>query len=354
MRDNVIIDGLVRLPEQTFYTTPSVTYIVALTKKKNPTIEQKAPIFVYYIREIGETRDTERKPAPNDLVDMAEEFSVFMAGKGIFEPSSNFCKVVPIEVFASRNRWDVDHLWTPKELADLGVVDTNIRSVNGIIAELERIIKQIGKTKKQLEGLLMKADSYSELVLSDRDYFVIYRGDRITKSQCEEHPGDVPVVSSGRHEASYLGTISEEYLVSEGLKPFKDRKNILSVGATGAVGSVHQRREKVWFLHDDALAIEVLHEGILPEYLRYELQQVIDRARFDYTAKLYKERLANLAMSIPQRADGSFDIDLQRTIASAYQEKEAIEYILRDLSRRLQSVSLDFAPTQIINDQSAA
>ena len=128
---------------------------------------------------------------------------------------------------------------------------------------------------------------------------------------------------------------------------------MLSVGATGAVGSVHQRREEVWFLHDDALAIEVIHDGILPEYLRYELQQVIDRARFDYTAKLYKERLENLVVSIPQRADGSFDVDLQRTIAGAYQEKEAIEYILRDLSRRLQSVSLDFTPAHIITDQSA-
>ena len=353
VRDRVVIDGLVRLPEQTFYTTPSVTYIVALTKKKNPAVEQREPVFVYYIREIGETRDTERKPAPNDLVDMAEEFSVFMAGKKIFEPSSNFCKVVPIEVFDPHNRWDVDHLWTPKELADLGVVDTNIRSVNGITAELKRIIEQISQTKEQLEGLLMEADSYSNLVLNDECYFLISRGERVTKSQCEEHPGDVPVVSSGRHEASYLGTISEEYLVRKGLLPFRDRRNMLSVGATGAVGSVHQRREEVWFLHDDALAIEVIHDGILPEYLRYELQQVIDRARFDYTAKLYKERLENLVVSIPQRADGSFDVDLQRTIAGAYQEKEAIEYILRDLSRRLQSVSLDFTPAQIITDQSA-
>ena len=111
---------------------------------------------------------------------------------------------------------------------------------------------------------------------------------------------------------------------------------MLSLGATGAVGSVHHRREAVWFLHDDALAVEVVHGGILPEYLRYELQQVIDRARFDYTAKLYQERLAGLVVSVPQRSDGTFDIDLQETMAGAYREKEEIENMLRSLSRRFQ------------------
>ena len=344
VRDEVVIDGLVYLPEQTFYTTPSATYIVALTKKRVREIEQTSPVFTYYIREIGETRDTERSPVPNNLVDMVEEFAVFMAGKNHFGPSTNFCKIMPIEVFDPSKRWDVDHLWSPEELADLGVVDTNIRSVKGIIAELEKITERVGKAKKKLEGLLMEADSYARLVLNDERYFNIHRGHRITKSQCKEHPGDVPVVSSGRHAASYLGTINEEYLVSEGLQPYRDRKNMLSLGATGAVGSVHHRREAVWFLHDDALAVEVVHGGILPEYLRYELQQVIDRARFDYTAKLYQERLAGLVVSVPQRSDGTFDIDLQETMAGAYREKEEIENMLRSLSRRFQSVSLDFSP----------
>ena len=149
---------------------------------------------------------------------------MFMAGKNHFGPSTNFCKIMPIEVFDPSKRWDVDHLWSPEELADLGVVDTNIRSVKGIIAELEKITERVGKAKKKLEGLLMEADSYARLVLNDERYFNIHRGHRITKSQCKEHPGDVPVVSSGRHAASYLGTINEEYLVSEGLQPYRDRK----------------------------------------------------------------------------------------------------------------------------------
>lgn len=346
VRDEVIIDGLIYLPNQTFYTTPSATYIVAMTKKRNDSQIQEMPIFAYYISQIGETRDTERNPAPNDLVNMVEEFSLFMANKERFEPSTNFCKVLPIEVLDPSSRWDVDYQWTPKELAELEVVDTNIRSVKGIIAELEHVTERVSKAKERLEGLLTKADSYAKLGLDDDKYFKIYRGNRITKSECKENPGDVPVVASGRHEASYLGTISEEYVKRKGLGLFRNRDNILSLGATGAVGSVHHRREAVWFLHDDALAVEVVDSAILPEYFRYELQQVIDRARFDYTAKLYEERLRGLVISIPQCKDGFFDVDLQRTIANAYREKEEIEYVLRDLSKRLQSVSLDFSPAE--------
>ena len=341
VRDEVIIDGLVYLPNQTFYTTPSATYIVAMTKKRNAEAQQD-PIFAYYIRQIGETRDTERNPAPNDLVDMVEEFSVFMANKARFEPSTNFCKVLPVEILDPSSRWDVDYRWTPKELAELGVVDTNIRSASGIISELGQIMERVGRAKERLEGLL-GADSYTELRLDDERYFKIYRGNRITKPECKENPGNVLVVASGRHETSYLGTISEEYLEQKGLNLFRNRDNILSLGATGAVGVVHHRKEAAWFLHDDALAVEVVHNAILPEYFRYELQQVIDRARFDYTAKLYKERLKELAVSVPQREDGSFDVDFQKTVAEAYREKEEVEHMLRDLSRRLQSVSIDFS-----------
>ena len=280
---------------------------------------------------------------------MVAEFSVFMASKDRFEPSTNFCKVLPIDMLDPSSRWDVDYKWTPEELAELGVVDTNIRSAKGIIVELEQVAVRVGKAKQRLEGLLMKADSYAKLGLDDEGYFKIHRGNRITKRECIENPGDVPVIASGRHEASYLGTISEEYLKQKGLDTFKNRDNMLSLGATGAVGSVHQRKEDVWFLHDDALAIEVIDYNILPEYFRFELQQVIDRARFDYTAKLYKERLRGLIISVPQRDDGSFDVDFQRTIANAYREKEEIEYLLRDLSKRFQSVSLDFSPSEAIS-----
>lgn len=347
VRDEVIIDGLIYLPTQTFYTTNNATYIVALTKKRNCEVQQ-TPVFAYYIRDIGETRDTERNPAPNDLVNMVEEFSLFMAMKERFVSSTNFCKILPIEEFDPSRRWDVDYRWTPKELAGLGVVDTNVRSVEGIITELQQVAERVGQANYKLEGLLLEAHSYAVIGLDDESFFKIRRGDRVTKSECKDNPGDVPVVASGRHEASYLGAISEEYLVGKGLNLFRNKENILSVGATGAVGTVHHRKEKVWFLHDDALAIEIKDSRILPGYLRHELQQVIDRARFDYTAKLYEKRLKGLTVSIPVSKDGDFDVGLQQTIAEAYQEKEEIEHLLRHLSSRLQSVSLDFSPSEAV------
>ena len=48
------------------------------------------------------------------------------------------------------------------------------------VSELKRIIEQISQTKEQLEGLLMEADSYSNLVLNDECYFLISMARRDT------------------------------------------------------------------------------------------------------------------------------------------------------------------------------
>ena len=343
VRDHAIVDALVYLPERTFYTTPSATYILAITKKHSPEVVQESPVLTYFVREIGETRDTERLPTRNDLVHMVADFVVFMANKGNFEASTSFCKVLPITALDPANRWDVDYLWSPKELAALGVVDTNVRSVDGVVTELEQITAELTQTEEKLRQLFVDVDDYMELHLSNTRYFRIHRGKRVTKSQCRQFPGDVPVVASGRHESSYLGTISEEYVVREGLRMFGSSTKMVTIGATGAVGTVNRRREDRWLLHDDALALEILDGDIIPRYFRYELQRVIDRARFDYTAKLYRERLAALVVTVPLGRDGTFDVDRQEQIADMYREKENMERMLRALSERFRSVSLDVA-----------
>ena len=54
------IDGLISLPEKTFFTTPKKTYILAITKKTNKQDIQKEPVFTYLVSEIGESRDIYR------------------------------------------------------------------------------------------------------------------------------------------------------------------------------------------------------------------------------------------------------------------------------------------------------
>jgi len=116
----------------------------------------------------------------------------------------------------------------------------------------------------------------------------------------------------------------------------------MTVGATGAVGVVQMRRETKWFLHDDALAIEVLDSHLVPEYVRYVLQHAINIGRFEYTAKLYSERLKGLNIEIPLDESGSFDMYMQDKIAKAYGKRELVEQLLKEVAIHLQNVKVEF------------
>jgi len=150
------------------------------------------------------------------------------------------------------------------------------------------------------------------------------------------------VVSSGRHVESYLGTVAEAYVRSQGFTLFENKTNVMTVGATGAVGSVHLRKEPKWFLHDDALAVEVCHASLMPNYVRCALQHSINIARFEYTAKLFAERLKALEIDVPVDKTGLPDKVLQEQIAEAYERKEAVESRLKELAEHLRDVAVEF------------
>ena len=338
-----ILDALVYLPTNTFYTTPNPTYIVAITRKHNENMAQVDPVYSYYVRDTGETRDTKRESTRNDLIDMAHEFLLFKASKDSYEPATDFCKVVPVNQLGPDKRWDVDFNWSPQELANLGVVDTNVKPYKAVVADLKRAEDDIVSAAKQISGLVTKPGSSKvKLSLADEKYFKIHRGHRITKKQCQQHPGDVPVVSSGRHVESYLGTVAEAYVRSQGFTLFENKTNVMTVGATGAVGSVHLRKEPKWFLHDDALAVEVCHASLMPNYVRCALQHSINIARFEYTAKLFAERLKALEIDVPVDKTGLPDKVLQEQIAEAYERKEAVESRLKELAEHLRDVAVEF------------
>lgn len=343
IRRKCFVDALIYLPERTFYTTPAATYVLALTRKPEESAQQTSPVFCYYVRDIGETRDVDRAPTRNDLIPMVDEFRTFRALGDRYRPATGFVKVVSHEDVTPGRRWDVDHLWTPQELADLGVVDTNVLPVDAITAELLEVVQDLEEAKNEVAARVREAKQYMEVGLDDPEYFSVFRGERVTTAECNQHPGDVPVVASGRHTTSYLGTISEAYLRERELTVQERSERVLSVGATGAVGTVLLRREDKWFLHDDALGIEIAHPQLVPEYVRYELQRVVDAARFDYTAKLYSERLKALRIRVPVNEQGGVDVEMQQTIAEASQAKEGVRRRLRGLSELLQSVSVDFA-----------
>lgn len=142
-----IIDAIISLPKNTFYTTPKKTYILVITKKEDSTKEQIEPVFTYLVNFIGETLDTNRFPEEdkNDLKDMVKQFKYFETDKNEYEPFNNKCKVQPIEKFDANLHWSVDRWWSKDEKIELGVEEEEVvLSEQEFNEKLKTIYNQIG------------------------------------------------------------------------------------------------------------------------------------------------------------------------------------------------------------------
>ncbi len=130
--DECIIDAVISLPLNTFFTTNKKTYILVLTKKQPVNIggveskaKQTTPVFTYICSEIGETRDVNRFDIEqNDLENASDLFNMFKGSKTRFRTDDKRCKIVSIEEFYTGVHWSVDRWWTHEEKIALGIEES--------------------------------------------------------------------------------------------------------------------------------------------------------------------------------------------------------------------------------------
>lgn len=162
IKEECIIDGIISLPINAFYTTPKKTYILAITKKRGKTETerkeegQKDPVFTYLVSSIGETLDVNRFTIKdNDLVEATSLFNQFKGAKKSFQSLSARCKVQPIDKFDPKESWTVDRWWTEEEKIELGIEEE--RQVLTVPQFLEKIettkskIDEIAKSLKEID-----------------------------------------------------------------------------------------------------------------------------------------------------------------------------------------------------------
>lgn len=129
--ENCIIDAVISLPLNTFFTTNKKTYILALTKKEpvsvngTPTLEKQAtPVFTYLCSEIGESRDQYRFDIEqNDLEVASDLFNMFKGAKSKFKTSDRRCKIFDISSFYDAEHWCIERRWSHEERIALGIED---------------------------------------------------------------------------------------------------------------------------------------------------------------------------------------------------------------------------------------
>ena len=161
MKNECIIDGIISLPSNAFYTTPKKTYILALTKKDGRTEDEREadkqtePVFTYLVSNIGETLDVKRFSTPdkNDLIEMISLFNQFKGAKNSFKASSLRCKIQPITKFNPDEHWSVDRWWSKNEKIELGIEEEDIIMT---LAEFEQRVKDTSVKIKELNQKLKR------------------------------------------------------------------------------------------------------------------------------------------------------------------------------------------------------
>lgn len=321
----------ITLPRNTFFNTAQLTCILVL-EKRHTQFDPRPNVLCACVRSIGETLDTYRAPMPddNDLAAVASAF-IQRTDDPTFLPSDPFIKVVPAERFTENDRWDVARFWTEEELVTLGIKAAAIGRVEFIdeaIGNLNKLSEELEASKEEIFGLT--AQTTVSINLSNVDLFRVRSGTRITNTQVRDNPGEVPVYSCSKYRDFKKGDISEEWLVTNGIRMETGNRRIVTIAANGSVGAVFTRNEKC-VLTDDLIAVEVLVEDIDVEYLATELRRKIAAGGFLYEAKLFKGRVEQLAADIPIKEDGTYDLDTQREIAAATRRFDTIRDKLKEL-----------------------
>lgn len=329
----------IALPRNTFFNTAQLTYILVL-EKRHTTVDARPDVMVGIARTIGESLNWERVPTPseNDLASIAEMFVKFTEGDTTAVDTSPVAKIVSADRFTENDRWDVTRFWTEDELVALGQKESAISRIDFIDEvqiELDEILKDLADARSELTTLT--SGSMRTVALDDSSVFEVRSGTRVTGKEIREHPGDLTIFSCFKTDRETKGTVDAKFFVDV-KKGEIETTPIVTVNANGAsVGRVYVRRDRCG-ITDDVIAVRVLTNEIDLDYLAVALRAAVDRGGFLYEAKLFVARVKELAVEIPIRADGSYDIEQQQAIASVVKRFDALRTRLHDLGQRSEEV----------------
>jgi len=320
----------IALPRNTFFNTPQKTYIIGI-EKRHTEADPRPKVLCGIAKSIGETLDYRRSATPDDnvLSDVADAFCQWQETGKV--PSLPCVKLIESTEFSAADRWDVLRFWSDDELVSLGEREPAIERqdfISDIDDELKEITLELYAAKKEL--LALSATKTRRISIGDEDVFLVRRGKRVTRKNCDENPGDIPVYSGSKDPHRALGYVSEKWLKKEKIPV--ESGPIITVNANGFVGAVFQRHERC-VIHDDVMVIEVKRDDIDIDYLVCELQDAIAEGNYEYEAKLYN-RVKELFVKIPSEGKAKgFNLKSQEQIAGAIKRFNTVRSKLFEMGK---------------------
>jgi len=346
--DNCFINGLISLPQNTFFTTPKKTYILSITKKQNVKESQKEPVFSYLVSEIGETRDINRFDIDHDdLNEAVVLYNFFKGNKNDFAKinTDNRCKILDFNYFSSNveKDWIIDKLWTKEEKINLGIIEEEKSiKLENFPELLEEVSNNIKSLKKGIETLVNKNKLgknneilFREEVVSNVFDFPSIKG--LTASFIQSNSGDVPVYG-GRKDEIPIGYIKDN------LPNVKYFNNCLGWNREGSVGFVFWHKHKFTTNdHHRPLIVKFKYKDVIDlDYMRFIIQEMLLGQGFRWSKTASKDKVKQLTIKIPIDKKGNFDIKAQQEIAERYKKIESIKNSIAEEFEKISNVGIDF------------
>ena len=340
--DECIIDAVISLPLNTFFTTNKKTYILALTKKQTVKIggiESKikltTPVFTYICSEIGETRDVNRFDIEqNDLGNASDLFNMFKGSKMRFRTDDKRCKIVSIENFYTGEHWSVDRWWTHEEKIALGIEES--KTTVGL-SDFRVMVSDVAATLSEFDEPLSEIEKnntdYNMAYFPINDLFATEKGKaKYTKKYGNLHLGEYPVYSaSSSKPLTHIDTFDYD-------------GKYLTWSTNGFAGTILVIEGK--FSINGDRGILVPREGRTDldfEYMKYVIQPIFrelakgrkgDNGEDEFT-KLYPSMLDNVMIPVPVDQEGNVDLQAQKETAKRF---FAVEQCRHDVIEKLDAL----------------
>lgn len=328
--DTCFIDGVISLPQKTFYATTQKTYILALTKKTEAEsgTTQTTPVFTYLVRTIGETLDSNRFPTDeNDLVEMSKQFKYFCSDKENYVTADKLTRIISFEDFSAD--WVVEDHWSDDELIELGVKEPIVKVDEEGFKEKIRLfsnyVKEQSKAFKPLNysGRIVVKD-FSEILDWEKG------NPKLTQEYMRSHLGPYKV-----YTADTLKTWTSEIDIDT----YKWEGECIRLTTNGEYAGTFQFISGgKYSMNGDAGRITVKDEyknSIDLKYILCTLQEIRRRKGFQWTKKPRKCDVLALKIPIPVKENGEFDKKQQQKIAKQY---VYLEEFRRNLTQQMNSV----------------
>jgi type I restriction enzyme M protein len=335
-----VLEAIISLPVNTFYSTPKKTYILVVRKKQQPSEQpQKQPVFAYMVANTGETLDAKRFViAENELPAAAAAFKTFQGNPEEFQTSDPRCKAFPAAMFKPEEHWLVNKWWSLVERERLG--DAEIESfvspgeLAAILFEASNSISTQAKSLAAFERATTITRTVT-VTLADSRYFRMSIGERVLKRDLfNNSKGEIPLYSANVEPGNEHGWVKESNIAD-----FENPSLLWSIDSDFNMSVRHAG--KAFATTDHAGRLEIVDGNLDPAYCQAAIVYGYGRAfGFDRVVRPSITRMKKVTLRVPIRPDGSFDLEAQQELAKEF---VAVQAAVRSAGDNLESI-IDMKP----------